>query len=274
MDGAGALAALPLQAPEGSDVGDEDDEEWGDESEVSSLPDLFLCPTGTGSGSDKGAAAKLADGHGGSSSMDAAASPAYWAAQLHDAPAECDAADASGRADTTDAPGAHAGDAAAGAAAGAAAAAAGAASAGAAPPAPASTSPLSISVVYSNVAPAHEAAVRSAHMAAGAALAHLFPAGVRVEVKRAETPGSTHPNRYEDPNEGEADGGDDEAWRGEAAVPPSTLRARRAARRAGCLPVARAPSPPPPQQQHEVHLLPEVLREPRAAAVLALGLRS
>jgi hypothetical protein len=273
LDGSGAAAgalALPPQREGSSDnEGDEDEEEWGDESELSSLPDLFMCPSGAGAGSAKGAP-EAPDGHAGGDGD--AASTAYWVASLQHAPAEC-AASGSGSGGAADAQDEAAGSAdgnAAAAATAAAAAAAAVAAASASPPAPASTLPLSISVVYANVSPAHEAAVRSAHASVGAALAHLFPAGVRVEVRRAEEPSSTHPNRYEDPNEDpdEGDEGDDGAWRGEAAVPPSTLRARRAARRAGCLPAARAPSPPPPPPP-ELYLLPEALREPRAAAVLA-----
>ena len=93
--------------------------------------------------------------------------------------------------------------------------------------------PATLTFTFEGVPAAHEAAVRSALLDAGACVAELVPGGVHVEVVRQEHPRSTFANVYEDPNladdaldapAGAASGGSGRD--AESPPPPSALRAR------------------------------------------------
>ena len=127
------------------------------------------------------------------------------------------------------------------------------------PQSPAAPLTASLTFTFEGVPEAHEAAVRSALLDAGAAVAELVPGGVQVEVVRQEHPRSTFANEFEDPNlllaDAQVDSGDAEAARQPEAPPPSALRARRWRRAAPCVSpptpsprasLTTAPPPPPP----------------------------
>jgi hypothetical protein len=126
-------------------------------------------------------------------------------------------------------------------------------------PVAAAAAPLTASLTFTfeGVPEAQEAAVRSALLDAGAAVAELVPGGVQVEVVRQEHPRSTFANEFEDPNlmpaDAQVEAGDAEAARQVDAPPPSALRARRWRRAAPCVsPATPSPrtsltaAPPPP----------------------------